>query len=75
MHQNEITLISPDLFQTEIDWTRMPSHCHPVKLKSIIKVLAKCGNPANIYLFKVDNRNARYDICSKLTIKTTKPCQ
>ena len=28
--------------------------------------------PANIYLFKVNNRNIRkrYDICSKLTIKT-----
>ena len=29
-------------------------------------------NPANIYLFKVSNRNSRkrYEICSKLTIKT-----
>ena len=28
--------------------------------------------PANIYLFKVDNKNSRkrYEICSKLTIKT-----
>ena len=30
------------------------------------------GFPANIYLFKVKNRNSRksYEICSKLTIKT-----
>ena len=30
------------------------------------------SNPANIYLFKVNNRNTRKrcDICSKLTIKT-----
>ena len=29
-------------------------------------------NPANIYLFTVNNRNARkmFDICSKLTMKT-----
>ena len=29
-------------------------------------------NPVNIYMFKVNNRNnrTRYQICSKLTIKT-----
>ena len=33
--------------------------------------------PANIYLFKVDNRNTRKscEICSKLTIKTPEPRQ
>ena len=33
---------------------------------------SKANNPANIYLFKVNNRNTRkrYEICSKLTIKT-----
>ena len=32
----------------------------------------KAINPANIYLFKVNNRNVakRCDVCSKLTIKT-----
>ena len=32
----------------------------------------KVQNPANIYLFKANNRNARKrcEICSKLTIKT-----
>ena len=34
-------------------------------------------NPVNIYLFKVNNRNIRerYEICSKLTIKTPEPRQ
>ena len=33
-------------------------------------------NPANIYLFKVNNRNTRTrcEICSKLTIKTPERC-
>ena len=33
--------------------------------------------PAGIYLFKVNNRNTRtrYEICSKLAIKTPEPCQ
>ena len=32
--------------------------------------------PANTYLLKVNNRNTRkrYEICSELTIKTTKQC-
>ena len=31
-------------------------------------------NPANIYLFKVNNKKnrKRYEVCSKLTIKTSK---
>ena len=34
--------------------------------------LKKLNNPANISLFKVNNRNTRkrFEICSKLTIKT-----
>ena len=34
--------------------------------------LKKLNNPANICLFKVNNRNTRkrFEICSKLTIKT-----
>ena len=38
------------------------------------KKLAWCHNPTNIYLFKVNDRNTRKrcEICSKLTIKTTK---
>ena len=33
--------------------------------------------PANVYLFKVNNRNTRkrFEICSKLTIKRPEPCQ
>ena len=33
--------------------------------------------PPNIYLFKVNNRNTRkrFEICSKLTIKTSERCQ
>ena len=33
----------------------------------------KNENPANVYLFKVNNKNTRKmcEICSKLTIKTT----
>ena len=32
----------------------------------------KKGNPANIYLFKLNNKNTKKqcEICSKLTIKT-----
>ena len=34
------------------------------------------GDPANIYLFKLDNRNTRKrcEICSMLTIKTPEQC-
>ena len=41
------------------------------------KVRPKGNNTANIYLFKVDNRNTRKrcEISSKLTIKTTERCQ
>ena len=37
------------------------------------KVCRRSANPANIYLFKVDNRNTRKrcKICSKLAIKTS----
>ena len=36
------------------------------------QLCSKANNPANIYLFKVNNRNTRKrcEICSKLTIKT-----
>ena len=35
-------------------------------------IVVSVSDPANIYLFKVDNRNTRKkcEICSKLTIKT-----
>ena len=36
-------------------------------------VLQFLTNPANIYLFRVDNRNIRKsEICSKLTVKATR---
>ena len=37
----------------------------------------ECSQPADIYLFKVNNRNARKrcGICSTLTIKTPERCQ
>ena len=44
---------------------------------SVTRLFLGCYSyPANIYLFKVDNRNTRKwcDICSKLTIKTPKGC-
>ena len=36
------------------------------------KYLQKHSHPANIYLFKVNNKNTKKqcDICSKLTLKT-----
>ena len=36
-----------------------------------------CNAPANNYMFKVNNRNtrARFEICSKLTIKIPDRCQ
>ena len=41
-------------------------------IKKSLHVWKKTLNQANIYLFKVNNRNTRkrYEICSKLTIKT-----
>ena len=35
-------------------------------------IVVSVSDPANIYLFEVDNRNTgkKYEICSKLTIKT-----
>ena len=46
------------------------SYFHPGKI-------CKSSNPANIYLFKVNNRESRKkcEICSKLTINTLKPHQ
>ena len=39
----------------------------------IQKLYSSSRNPGNIYLFKFNSRNikTRYEICSKLTIKTT----
>ena len=43
-----------------------------IGLHIAVKLSAKHQVPANIYLFKVNNRNTRKrcEICSKLTIKT-----
>ena len=43
--------------------------CHLLSEKSLIN--ASTSNPANIYLFQVNNRNTkkRCEICTKLTIK------
>ena len=43
------------------------------RLFELVLPKSKCNNPANIYLFKVNNRNTikRCEICSELTIKTT----
>ena len=51
--------------------TRLDSYdVHQKSLKDFAEVINI--NPANIYLFKVNNRNTRNrcEICSKLTIKT-----
>ena len=46
-----------------------PTHCLNFSEKE--KII-----PAGVYMFKVNNRNTRttYEICSKLTIKTTEWC-
>ena len=43
------------------------------KLRKSLYVISLDVNPANIYLFKVNNRNTRKmcEICSKLPIKIT----
>ena len=40
--------------------------------KNFLKILGRTPHPTDIYLLKVKNRNTgtRYEICSKLTIKT-----
>ena len=50
---------------------------------SSVRIIRKCNNkdfstyPVSIYMFKVNNRKTRtrYEICSKLTIKTPEQCQ
>ena len=44
---------------------------HSTESESLI-LICTLSKPINVYLFEVDNRNTRkrYDICSKLTIKT-----
>ena len=48
------------------------SKCFHLTLQYLEKTSKSCF-PANIYLFKVNNRNTtkRFEICSKLTTKTT----
>ena len=47
---------------------------YPTNVKGVhVKKRKQRNNPVNVYLFKVNNRNTRerWEICSKLTIKTS----
>ena len=52
------------------------SYAHYVFSANTGKDEADTTNPANNYLFKVNNRNngKRRETCSKLTIKSQEPC-
>ena len=47
------------------------------RYRSVLSFISDRSTPANIYLFKVNNRNTRKrsKICSKLTIKTSEQRQ
>ena len=68
---------------SEIQWnnnwieTKRSNQEKKKKKKSISYWSTLKPNPAGLYLLKVNNRNtkAKYNICSKLTIKTTEQCQ
>ena len=62
--------LSQSKFQQLLLKIKFPTSSVQIQTKFIL-YSAKC-DPADIYMFKVNNRNprTRFEICSKLTIKT-----
>ena len=55
-----------------MNWLRFYADSLLTRYERKSKDVKKNDNPAGIYLLKINNRNTRkrYEICSKLTIKT-----
>ena len=77
--QRKITIPSAENFKTARNF-KITILTTSNKFHSAMRLETKFGHdpcPANICLFKVNNRNTKKmsGVCSKLTIKTTERCQ